>query len=94
MPALIRPIVRAIAHRAQQRFIDPQLKAQIGYWESELGQHPWFAGEEFTAADIQMSFPLEAAAGRSGVALGETVRGFLARIHERPAYRRALKTGG
>ena len=94
VPALIRPIVRAIAHRAQQRFIDPQLKAHIGYWESELGRHPWFAGEEFTAADIQMSFPLEAAAGRSGVALGEKVRGFLARIHERPAYRRALKTGG
>jgi glutathione S-transferase len=94
MPALVRPIVRAVAKRAQQSFIDPQLRVHIDYWESELGKSTWFAGEELTGADVQMSFPLEAAAARAGVALGARVRQFLERIHARPAYRRALEAGG
>lgn len=94
VPALIRPIVRAVAQRAQQGFIDPQLKAHIDYWESELGKSTWFAGEELTGADVQMSFPLEAAAARSGIPLGARVRQFLERIHARPAYRRAIEAGG
>jgi len=94
VPTLLRPIVRRIAARAQTSFIDPQLQTHIAWWESELTRSPWFAGEEFTAADIQMSFPLEAAAARSGVAMGEKVRGFLERIHARSAYQRALAAGG
>jgi glutathione S-transferase len=94
VPALLRPIVRSLAARAQASFIDPQLQTHIAWWESELTRDPWFAGEEFTAADIQMSFPLEAAAARSGMAMGEKVRGFLERIHLRSAYQRALAAGG
>jgi glutathione S-transferase len=93
-PALLRPLVRAIARRAQRTFIDPQLRTHIDYWESELSRDRWFAGTEFTAADIQMSLPLEAAAARSGVPLGDKVRGFLARIRARPAHQRALQAGG
>src|ERR1700689_5430376 len=51
VPALLRPIVRTIAARAQERFIDPQLKTHIAYWEEELTRFTWFAGEEFSAAD-------------------------------------------
>ena len=94
VPLLVRPVVRAVASRVQQRFIDPQIKVHIGFWESELAAHAWFAGEEFTAADIQMSFPVQAAAVRSGVPLGESVRGFIERIQARPAYQRALRAGG
>lgn len=94
VPALLRPIVRSLAARAQASFIDPQLQTHIAWWESELTRHPWFAGEEFTAADIQMSFPLQAAAARSGMTMGEKVRGFLERIHVRSAYQRALAAGG
>ncbi len=94
VPALIRPIVRAVARRAQQSLIDPQLKTHIDYWEDELGKSTWFAGEELTGADVQMSFPLEAAAARAGIALGPRASGFLERIHARPAYRRALAAGG
>jgi glutathione S-transferase len=94
VPALIRPIVRAVAQRAQQRLIDPQLRTHLDYWESELGRSTWFAGEELTGADVQMSFPLEAAAARAGMALGPRVGQFLERIHARPAYRRALAAGG
>ncbi len=94
MPALIRPIVRAVAKRAQQSFIDPQLRVHIDYWESELGKSTWFAGEELTGADVQMSFPLEAAAARAGIAAGARVMQFLERIRARPAYLRALEAGG
>jgi glutathione S-transferase len=63
--------------------------------ESELGRFPWFAGDQFSAADIQMSFPLEAAATRGGLnASRPQLMAFLARIHARPAYQRALQQGG
>ena len=68
----------------------------MAYWEGELGKSEWFAGNEFTAADIQMSFPLEAAAARGGTSnrvIPERWRS-LDRIHGRPAYARALEKGG
>ncbi len=54
-----------------------------------------FAGPEFTAADIQMSYPLEAAASRSPI-IGKLpkVKAFIDRIHARPAYKRAIERGG
>lgn len=94
-PALLRGLVRSIAARAQSGFVDPQLKAQFDYWEAELGKSEWFAGNEFTAADIMMSFPIEAAADRAGALAGRPrLKAFLEKIHARPAYRRALEKGG
>jgi glutathione S-transferase len=61
-PALLRPLVRKVCNQALTTLVNPQLKQHMDYWESELGKSEWFAGGEFTAADIQMSFPLEAAA--------------------------------
>lgn len=93
-PGLMKGLVKSIARKAQQGFVDPQLKAHIDYWEDELGKSAWFAGSEFTAADIVMSFPLEAAASRAGAAARPRVKAFLDRIHARPAYQRALDRGG
>lgn len=94
MPFVVRPVVKAVANRAQETYIDPQIKAHADYWEGELARARWFAGDEFTAADIQMSFPLEGAAARAGRQLGDKTRAFLGRIHERAAYQRALEKGG
>ena len=94
MSAIVRPIVRRVARGAQEGYIDPQLRMHIGYWESVLGKHPYFAGDEFTAADIQMSFPLEVAAARVGIETPGNVSAFIARVRERPAYQRALSAGG
>jgi glutathione S-transferase len=94
LPFVIRPVVKAVANRTQESYIDPQIKAHADYWENELGKSRWFAGDEFTAADIQMSFPLEGAAARALGQLGARTREFLGRIHERPAYQRALEAGG
>ncbi|WP_414565373.1 MULTISPECIES: glutathione S-transferase family protein [unclassified Anabaena] len=80
---------------ANDAFIAPQIKLHFDYIEGELGKSTWFTGEEFTAADIQMSFPLE-----TGVMQAQQVENrpkiqqFIERIHARPAYKRALERGG
>jgi glutathione S-transferase len=66
-PFFVRPIARGIADKVMTTFIGPQIKLHLDYMEGELGKSTWFAGNEFTAADIQMSFPLEAAASRGGL---------------------------
>ena len=94
-PGLIRPLVGAVAKGAQTGFIDPQLTAHFDYWESELAKTEWFAGNDFTAADVMMSFPVEAAASRTDVLSGRPkVAAFLKKIHARPAYQKALERGG
>ncbi len=95
MPFFVRPIARLIVDRVRQSFIDPQIALHLGYLEAELEKNLWFVDSEFTAADIQMSFPLEAAAARSGLDISRPkLMDFLERIHARPAYRRALERGG
>ena len=93
-PGLLKGLVKSIAAKAQSGFVDPQVKTHIDYWEAELGRNAWFAGPDFTAADIMMSFPLEAAAARAGAASRPRIKAFLDRIHARPAYRKALERGG
>ena len=95
MPFLVKPIAKAIAQRAKRSFIEPQIGRHLDYLEGEIGRHKWFAGKTFSAADIQMSFPLEAAAARGGLnASRPQLMDFLERIHKRPAYKRALQRGG
>jgi glutathione S-transferase len=95
VPFFAKPVARMLAKGAQKAFIDPQLKLHLDYLESEIGKSEWFAGEAFTAADIQMSFPLEAAASRGGLdASRPKLHDFLQRIHARPAYQAALTKGG
>jgi glutathione S-transferase len=80
---------------AEREFIAPQIQLHFDYIESELRKNTWFVGEEFTAADIQMSFPVEAVAAQVGLdASRPRLKGFLDRIHARPAYQRALERGG
>jgi glutathione S-transferase len=94
-PWPISAIARRIAGTVQNAFIGPQLKRHWDYMEAELAAHTWFAGGEFTAADVQMSFPLEAAASRAGLnASRPRLMAFLDRIHARDAYKRALDRGG
>ena len=95
MPFFARPIARAIAGKVRTAFIDPQIALHLDFQEAELARHEWFAGDEFTAADIQMSFPLEAAAARGGFGPQRPrLTAFLERIQARAAYQRALERGG
>jgi glutathione S-transferase len=94
-PALLRPLVRKVSSQVLTSLVNPQLKQHMAFWEEELSKTMWFAGNEFSAADVQMSFPLEAAAARAGMEQGHPkAMAFLERIHARPAYIRALEKGG
>jgi glutathione S-transferase len=95
VPWLVRPVARMISKGLRQKLIDPQLRLHLDFMERELAERDWFAGSEFTAADVQMSFPLEAAAARDGIGADRPrLKAWLDRIHGRPAYQQALVTGG
>ena len=94
-PWPISAISRRIAATVTNAFIAPNLKRHLDYIEAELGAHTWFAGDQFTAADVQMSFPLEIAVTRAGLSASRPKSmAFLERIHARDAYKRALERGG
>ncbi len=95
MPALARPVVRTLAKSVMDSFVQPQIEQHLDYMESGLAKTPWFAGADFTAADIQMSFPIEAAAADGSLdGRRPNLRAYMQRIRERPAYRRAIDKGG
>ena len=95
MPFFAKPIARGISNKVLAAMVEPNLKRQLDFMEAELGQSEWFAGDEFSAADIQMSFPVEAAAQRAGLdASRPKLMAYLKRIHVRPAYKKALERGG
>lgn len=94
-PPLLRVVVRAISARMLGDYVDPQLKTHFDFIESELGRSAWFAGADFSAADVMMSFPLEAGGARANAFAGRPkLKAFIEAIHARPAYRRALERGG
>jgi glutathione S-transferase len=94
-PWPVSAITRRISATVNRAFIGPNIKRHLDFIEAELGAHAWFAGEQFTAADVQMSFPLEIAVARAGLDAGRPkTMAFLERIHARDAYKRALERGG
>ena len=95
MPFFARPIARGIVGQVRSSFITPRLKQHLDFLEAELSKGAWFAGDEFTAADLQMSFPVELAVARAGLDVSRPrLMAFLERIHARPAYKKALERGG
>lgn len=95
MPFFAKPIARGIAQKVLQGFVLPQIDNHLNFMESELSAGPWFTGAEFTVADVQLSFPLEAAHARGGLnGTRPRLMDFLKRIHARPAYAKAVERGG
>ena len=98
MPPLFTKLVLSrvplLGKFAQKKF-QPMIDVHLDYAEAELAARPWFAGKEFTAADVMMSFPLEAAVTRAAATEGRPhIAAWLQKIHARPAYQAALKAGG
>lgn len=94
MPFFIRPIAKGISAKVRKSFINPNIKTHFDFMEGELGKSTWFAGNDFSAADIQMSFPIEAAASRGLLKDRPKLQAYLSAIHARPAYKQALERGG
>jgi len=94
MPFFIRPVAKGIAGKVKGSFINPSLDRALDHMERSLAATGWFAGPAMTAADIMMSFPVEAAAARSGLDAYPNMQDFLKRIHALPTYQKALERGG
>jgi glutathione S-transferase len=94
MPFFIKPIAKGIVKGVSRAFVQPQSKTHLTFIDNELRTRRWFAGDAFSAADVQMSFPLEAACVRAGARSYAHIADWLDRIHARPAYKRALERGG
>jgi glutathione S-transferase len=95
MPFFVKPIARSISRQVKNSFINPQIAQHLDYQEAELEKSLWFAGNDFSAADIQMSFPIELADAQKNLGNNKPkLTSFLNRIHTRPAYQKALERGG
>lgn len=95
VPFFMKPVAKAIANAGEKQLVIPNLTAQLAFLEQTLAARDWFAGPDFSAADVQMSFPLEAASTRAGLdSRYPKLLAFLDRIHARPAYKRAIERGG
>ena len=81
--------------KVAMRKVQPMIDVHLDYIEQELKSRPWFAGDNLTAADVMMSFPLEAACSRAGLGPSRpATMAWLKKVHDRPTYKAALKKGG
>jgi glutathione S-transferase len=92
-PFLVRPIAKVIASTVSKQYLDPNLDAHVKFLSDHLTKHAWFAGDEISAADIQMSYAVEGALAR-GERPAPKLADWLAKITARPAYKKALERGG
>lgn len=93
-PLLLRPLVKGISGKAVAAFIDPRIAEHAVYWNQSLSKTGYFVGDQLTAADIMMSFPLEATASRGDISDLPNITAFVERCHAMPAYKAALEAGG
>ncbi len=94
-PWIARPLLSAVSKAVHHSYIYGELKSHLQFWEDHLQEHAFFAGQDFTAADIQMGIPLEGAASTSiGFDDYPHVAEHLQTLRQRPAYQRALQKGG
>lgn len=95
MPFFVKPIAKGISKKVMSGYVSPNIKSMLTYIESYLDGKQWFAGEQVSGADMQMVFPLEACV-MNNVAGSQyvNIREYVKRVHARPAYKKALETGG
>ncbi|MBK1663529.1 glutathione S-transferase [Rhodospirillum rubrum] len=91
---LIRPLARLIGQGMRTGYLKPMIDSHLDLMETTLTGGGWFAGATLTAADVMMSFPVEAAAARGGLGSRRALAAWLAKVHARPAFKRALEKGG
>jgi len=96
MPFFIRPVAKGIADKVLSGFVHPNIKTHFEFIEQHLTDKSWFLGDNISAADIQMSFPLSAALsrGKAMVKAYPNTAAWVRRFQARPAYQKALQQGG
>ena len=95
MPFFARPVAKGIVDKTHKMFLGPMIQSHLDFVEDHLARHDWFVAGQLTAADFQMSFPLEAVVG-SGMAGRRypNIQRYVEHYQQRPAYKRALEAGG
>lgn len=95
MPFFVKPIAKGIADKVSSQFVDPNLVRHLTFLNNHLAKHAWFAGDTLTAADVQMSFPVESAVARGGdLADVSHLAAWVKKIKARPAFAKAIERGG
>ena len=94
LPFFIKPIANRVAGKVDDGFTNPEIERHLNFVDDYLSDHEWFSGANFGGADIQMSYPLAAAAQRSGIGDRRHIEAWLKRIQSRPGYAEAEKVGG
>lgn len=95
VPFFLKPVFKGVSQQVHRAYIDDQTRTHFDFIESELRRSAWIAGELFTAADIQMSFPIEAAHARGVVGpQHKAIRAYIEKFRSRPAYVKAIQAGG
>lgn len=74
--------------------IDEQMQCHFQFMENQLLPSGWFVGDSLTGADIMLSFPAEAAVKMGLASDKPKLTAFVAAIHARPAFQKALEKGG
>ena len=93
-PCFVKMIANKIADKVMGGYFGPNITANMQFIEEHLANNPWFAGDQMTGADIQMSFPLEATVARGAALQYPHIAAFVKKIHSRAAYKAALAKGG
>lgn len=95
MPFFIKPVAKGIASKTNEAFTNPMIDTHMDFVEAHLAKNTWFLGDSLSAADFQMSFPLEASVARGIVGNNRpNITAWVERVHSRPAYQRGLEKGG
>ena len=95
MPFFLRPVAKGIAGKVREGYLDANVTRNLAFMDATLKKSSWFCGSMFSAADVQMSFALEAAEVRTNLTDDYPhLAAFLETIRARPAYKRALDKGG
>ncbi len=94
MPFFVKPIAKALSQKVQQIFINPRLSPQMDLIEATLAKNTWLTGDTLTAADIQMSFPIQASSTRTDLSAFPNIARYLKQIDAQPAYQKAVERGG
>lgn len=94
MPFFAKPIAKGICKKVQSSFLLPRVLPQLAFIEETLGKQAWFAGEQLSGADIQMSFPILASAARLDLSKYPNIAGFVKRIESLPNYQKAIESAG
>ena len=95
VPFFVRPLTKGIANKIDASYSGPEIANHVAFLDGELDGRTFLAGDDLTAADIQMSYPVAALVTRgAGAKAGANIRAYLERLEARPAYQRAIDKGG